>query len=166
MIMADNGKQLPVLKVTSAKEWRKPREEGFIVPLPSGFMPRLRMVGIEELVRRGTIPDDLTSLAAEMVYEKNAAVEIVRSLGKGAIDFLNLVVASAFIEPKVSFEAELKDDEISIDDIDLMDKQAVFAFVTGPTQALRLFRLQQEFDVAALASGEQNGKQTERHSQD
>jgi len=163
--MAHNGKE-PVLKATSAKEWRKPREEGVIVPLPSGFCPKLRSVGIEELVRRGVIPDDLTALAAEMVYEKTAAVEVVRSLGKRAIDFLNLVVAASFVYPKVSFEDDLADDEISIDDIDLLDKQAIFAFVTGPTQALRLFRFQQAVDVGSVPVGDENGQQAEPTSQD
>ena len=156
----NNGKQ-PVYRVTSVKEWRAPREEGVIIPLPSGRVAKLRYCGLEEMSTRGMIPDDLTSLAAEMVFEQKAAVEIVRTLGKRAIDFLNIVVTAAFMEPKVSLEDDLADDEISIHDIDLIDKQAVFMFVTGPTQALRLFRLEQEINVGLVSGSDENSKQAE-----
>ena len=150
----------PELKVTSAGEWRKMREDGVIYPLPSGKNARLRAVGIEELVRRGRIPDNLTSLAAATIWKDAPSYEHVAALGKGAIEFLNIIVESAFLEPKVSSADELAEGEISIDDIELMDKQAVFQFVLGPTVALAYFRAQQAANVATVSNSDENGSKT------
>jgi hypothetical protein len=133
-------------KVTSARDWRRLREEGVVVQLPSGFCPRLRPVGIEELVRRGRIPDELGPLAAETVWMGQPSAEQVRSASKGALDFLNIVVQAAFLEPRVTLE-DPGDDEISIDDVDLGDKQFVFMWVTAPAAALRKFRDEQARNV-------------------
>lgn len=158
-----NGNEKVVkLEVTTAKAWREMREQGVIVPLPSGKVARLRPVGIEELVRRGKIPDDLSPMAAEVVWKNTTSTEHVRALGKRAIDMLNIIVQSAFIEPKVVESDQPGEDEISIDDIDLEDKQAVFAFVTAPVGALAYFRARQNADVADIPDGNQAGPEAEQ----
>jgi hypothetical protein len=151
-----NGKT-PKLEVTSATEWRKLREEGVIVPLPSGFVARLRPVGIEELVRRGRIPDQLTVLAAETVWQGTPSPEQIKATSKGALEFLNIVVASAFKEPRVVLEGDPGEGEISIDDIDVGDKQAVFVWVTAPTTMLTRFRAEQKRNLAPVPDGEDDG---------
>lgn len=149
------------LKVTSAGEWRKMREEGILYPLPSGKVAKLRPVGIEELVRRGRIPDQLTSLAATTVWKDSPSYEHVSAMGKGAVEFLNIIVEAAFLEPKVSSSDELQDGEISIDDVELLDKQAVFQFVLAPTVALYHFRAQQRANVDSVSNSDENGSKAE-----
>ena len=149
------------LKPTSAAEWRTLREQGTVVELPSGRRPVLIPVGIEELVRKGRIPNELLGLAAEVIWKNAPTTEHVRALGKSAVDFLNIVVQAAFKFPCVVIDEkpddQLGEDEISIDDVDLMDKNAVFTYVTGPAAALRLFRAQQALDVGSVPARDENG---------
>lgn len=153
MTDSQNGKSNG-LQVTSATKWRKLREEGVKVPLPSGFTARLRPVGIEELVRRGRIPDQLSGMAAEVVWAGDMSRETAFKMGAAALDLLNIVVAAAFMEPTVTL-SDPTEDEISIDDIDLADKNFVFTFVTGPLAVLRSFREKQERDVEPVSHGDE-----------
>lgn len=156
----ENGKGNP-LQATSAEEWSKLYLEGVLVPLASGKVARLRPVGIEELVRTGRIPDDLSPLAAEVVWMGEPGGNTVRTLGKGAILMLNTIVQAAFIEPRVVMEGEPGEGEISIDHIDLIDKQEVFRWVTAPVAVLATFRARQSRNVASVQPGEDAGAEAE-----
>lgn len=162
--MSINGKP-PELKATSATEWRKMREEGVVVPLTSGMQPLLIPVGIEELVRKGRIPDDLSPLAAEIVWKNTPGVEHIRAVGKRSIDMLNTIVQAAFKYPRIIIdekpEEQFAENEISIDDVSLTDKLEVFMFVTGPAQALRNFRAIQEQSMGNVPAGDQNSPPTQ-----
>ena len=60
--MDDNGKEP---QITSGVKWRQPREEGIIVPLPSGNVARLRPVALDVMISSGKLPDMLTPVAAK-----------------------------------------------------------------------------------------------------
>lgn len=153
--MAENGKQ-PQLEVTSGTQWRKLREEGVIVTLPSGNVARLRPLGIPALIRSGKIPDLLSGLAAEVVWnDQPSSKQIQQSvdLAKGSIELLDIVTQEAFLEPRIVAEPS-KDDEISVDDVSLADKYFVMTFVSAPTQALAKFRAEQTAGVDAVPDGQ------------
>jgi hypothetical protein len=156
-----NGNGSNLLKVTSADEWGDLYRNGVLVPLASGRVARLRPVGIEELVRSGKIPDDLSPLAAEVVWMSRPEPGTVRSLGKRAIEMLNIVVAAAFMEPRVVIDTEPGEGEISIDWIDVIDKGEVFAWVTAPVSMLATFRARQAASMAALHAGNEAGTKAE-----
>lgn len=155
-----NGNGSNPLKVTSADEWGKLYKEGVLVPLPSGKVARLRPVGIEELVRTGKIPDDLSPLAAEVVWMNTPERGTVRTMGKRAVEMLNIVVQAAFIEPRVVIDTEPGEGEISIDYIDLVDKQEVFTWVTAPVAVLANFRARQARDLASVDGGNKDRTET------
>jgi hypothetical protein len=151
------------LKVTSGKQWRKLREEGVMVPLPSGNVVRLRPVGLPELIRGEHVPDLLTPLVAETIWRgEPSPAQISESLemARGSIELLDLICKAAFLEPKLVDNPQA-DDEISVDDIDLADKSFVLQFVTAPMVALRSFRDEQTSAVESVRAGGKNGKQAE-----
>jgi hypothetical protein len=149
------------LEVTSAGEWRRMREQGVVVTLPSGRCARLRPVGIPELVRRGRIPNELMPIAAEAVWFDSPSPEKVREAGAAAISLFDLVCEAAFLEPRASKDDDLADDQISVDDIDLADKVFVLQFVTAPAGALRRFRLDQDAGLGSVSAGENHRTATE-----
>jgi len=144
-----NSKQ-PRLEPTSDKEWKSLREQGIVLQLPSEFKARVRPVRMEGLLRIGTIPDTLSGLVAEIVWNGAPRPDTVFRMGKEAIELLDIVVAASFMEPVCVIGREPEDGEISIDDVDLGDKNFIFTWVTAPTVALHRFRNEQERSLAAV----------------
>lgn len=146
---------------TSGKEWRKAREEGFEIRLPSGNVADLRPVEADFFLRVGRIPDALAPLINEMISGVAYKLEIppVEQLEKGRewIGFLNELCTYAFVTPKV-VEAPQADDEISVDDICYLDKYAVYQNFTLPAHKLKTFREAQIKSLATLESGSSNGR--------
>lgn len=143
---------------TSGREWRKPREEGYVITLPSsGYSVRLRPVPLPTLVVQGKIPDTISPLAAEALWgadedDKRDAKELLTA----TMELYDFVCRAAFVEPKIVDEPQ-GDDEISIDDVDFYDKQAVFNAALAPGAALRNFRDQQGRNVGAVHAGKDDG---------
>lgn len=150
------------LKPTSAAEWRKPREEGYVVTLPSGHVARLRPVALDVLIVSGKLPDLLTPLAAKSLWVETDGEKIGNEAeqAKGYAELVNIVVPAAMVEPRIVDEPE-GDDEISLEDIDFADKVAVFQLATQPAEVLRRFRDKQERDVAAVSNGKDDGAEAE-----
>lgn len=145
-------------QATSGKEWRKPREEGFIIDLPSGNAAKLRPVALDRLVLAGRIPDLLSPVAAEALWIQTSEAEMK---GKGDLlrnytELVNLIVPLALIEPRIS-DNPTGDDEISLDDIDFTDKVAIFQVATQPAGVLRRFREQQAGVLDAVHDGKNDG---------
>jgi hypothetical protein len=162
--MAGNG-NLPTLEATPGKEFARLRREGVVLLLPSGFKARVRPVNMGALLKLGRIPDTLSGLAAEVLWQGVPRPDTVLHLGKGAFDLLEIVVASAFMEPIVVVDREPENDnEVSIDDIDFEDQQFLFAWVTAPTSALRRFRDEQARDVAAVQSDQDEQPAAQPHT--
>lgn len=151
------------LQVTSAGQWRKAREEGTIVTLPSGHVARLRPVALDVLITSGRLPDFLTPVAASTLFAEQE-MEKIAEHGKVAEQYaqlINAVVPAAFLEPRV-VAGEPGEGEISLDDVEFVDKVAVFNLATAGARALETFRSRQESDVDALQDGKGNGDKAKR----
>ena len=147
---------------TPAAEWRKAREEGEVVTFITGRSARLQAVSLSSLLKQGRIPDTLTPFAAAVIYEgqkprrfsERWPVEDVKATEK----LLDIVVMATWIEPKVVDRSAdngqtLADDEISVDDIDVIEKEETLEFAAQPASTLRQFRRRQARDMATVHDG-------------
>lgn len=150
-------------QVTSAAAWRQPREEGYVVTLPSGNAARLRPVALDVLITSGSLPDLLTPVAASTLFQERelSAIGEQGQVAQQYAELINAVVPAAFLEPRV-VENPTADDEISLDDVDFSDKVAVFQLATAGAVALRTFRERQAASVDALPDGKSDGHTAKR----
>jgi hypothetical protein len=148
------------LAPTSAKAWRKAREEGYVIPLPSGYVARLRPVAIDQLLKGGKIPDILSPVAARSLWQDTYSADISENEDLNA-DFMGLIdfiVPLAMMTPRVVGEGEEPDpekEEIRLEDLDFVDKVAIFNLSTQPAELLRSFR-DKQVERLRLASHEQD----------
>lgn len=143
------------LTPTPGSAWRKPREQGEIVTLPSGNVARLRPVAVDALLAAGRIPDLLSGIAAKALWTETGTASIAEQAeqAKGFADLINLIVPLAMLEPRV-VDAPEGDGEISLDDVEFSDKIAIFQLATGGSTLLRTFRRDQEKRLAVVPDGE------------
>lgn len=150
------------LPVTSGSEWRKNREEGELIQLPfSGNLVRIRAVRPDSLLRLGKIPQVLTGLVLDLLYDRGEDDQFEKFLSTpgnqdeamNMIESLRIVCTAGLVSPRV-VDNPTKDDEISIDDIDLGDRSFIFRLVFAPVEALTTFRPRSPSDVAVVANGE------------
>lgn len=149
---------------TPAKVWRQPREEGYVVTLPSGNIARLRPVALDVLILSGEIPDLLSPIAAKMLWEETDVAEIANAaeLATGTAKLINHVCRAAMMEPVVAAVGEEpKDGEIALEDIDFQDKSIIFQLAIQPAEVLRKFRDRQAAGVDAVSDGDENGAEAE-----
>ena len=145
---------------TTAVEWKKPREEGELVPLPSGNWARLRPVDLLKMVKMGRIPDLLSPIAAKAVWAEQNPEEIGDSLEMAMQynDLMGVILPAVFIEPKVALpDTEPADDEIAIEDIELNDRMVAFNLAISGVSAMRQFRERQEEFMAVVSDSSQDG---------
>jgi len=153
-------------KVTSAKVWRTPRNQGEVIELPSGKVARIRSVALDSLIAQGEIPDLLSPLASQTLWREMTFEDIAEDgkLAKGYIELINAVLPAAFLEPKIVAPEDLdeeSDDEITLADLAWVDKTHVFQLVLLPTEALESFRKEQERDVESLSDSESQSDEAE-----
>ena len=153
-------------KVTSAKLWRRLRQEGVLVKLPSGFVARLRPVSIYDLVSEGQIPDILTPIALQTLITGGVEVQDDKAAAQRTADFVNVLVKHAFLKPRIVDEPDPESNyEIALEDVLGIDRTFIFTWlVGGQVDALRGFLDQQKTDVHAMADGKQFRPATERGS--
>lgn len=142
-------------RVTSGAAWRKPREEGYVVRLPSGNMARLRPVALDMLIVGGKLPDLLTPIAAKSLWTETdtATLGDQVELAKGYAELVNLIVPNAMMDPVIVEKPEA-DNEITLDDLEFSDKVAIFQLASGGTTLLKNFREQQAPNVESVRNGE------------
>lgn len=162
-----------VLRPTGGKEWRAPREEGYVKQLPSGNVARLRPVTPDQLLTTGEVPDILTPLVVRMLFEGADGSELtqltdpqklVENAGATVVLF-NTICRLAFVEPRIVANPQ-GDDEISIDDVPLLDRSFVFSLCTQPAEVLRDFMFPAATTVETLPDGQGDGQPTERPDDD
>ena len=160
--MTKNGTLTP----TSAAMWRTPREEGFLITLPSGNVARLRPVALDVLITTGKLPDILTPIAAKTLWTEEDTDKIANApeLAKGFAELVYFVQPAAFLEPVVIADGEPGDGEIHIEDIDFSDKVAVFNLATAGADALRKFCNKQTAALEPVPNGKSNSVKTKRSS--
>lgn len=161
--MADNGAKEQ--QVTLGTHWRKPREEGYIITLPSGYAARLRPVQLDVMLATGDIPDILTPLVGKMLYEgadldDAAELESLIESTAGMAELMGAVVRAAVIEPRI-VDAPEQEDEIALEDISFEDRMVIFSLAIQPTRVLEKFCDQQGRDVEAVPDGENDGEPAE-----
>ncbi len=154
-------------KVTPASQWREAREVGYIKELPSGKYARLRAVSPDMLLQHiPDIPNVLKKLVLDMLFGgKDSSPQELLSADNNrteeeraaALELCNIVCKLAFVEPKVVDEP-VNDDEISIYDIDIVDRGFVFALAVQPAEVLRTFRFESTQGVESISDGQDNGQ--------
>jgi len=147
-------------KPTTAAEWKKPRQEGELVTLPSGNRARLRPADLMRMIEGGSIPDLLSGVAAKAIWAEQDPDEIGGSveLAKQYDELLNIVLPAIFVEPKVATnDREPADDEIAIEDIELADRTMAFNLSIMGASSMRKFREQQEKSMATVSNGNEDG---------
>ena len=138
---------------TRGSEWRKQRREGYLIPLTSGNVARLRPVALDVLLKQGRIPDFLTSAVSELLFEGNPKSKDMAQYTSDMLELMNVICIAAFVEPRI-VEDPQGEDEIGIDDLHLKDKAQVMSLVTEPANVLRAFSETQMRSLDALSDGD------------
>lgn len=157
-----------IVNPTSASEWRKIRRDGYTVTLPSGNSATLQSIALERLIEKGDIPDYLTPVAAKSLWVETEPDSIASNddLSKKFIELINYIVPLAMVVPAVVSNPDEGREEITIDDIDFMDKLAIFNLAIQPSSVLRSFRDQQAERMASIRDGEDDELASEQSSKD
>jgi hypothetical protein len=162
MARNSTGNKSGLNKPTPAAAWRKAREEGFNITLPSGNVATLRPVALDVLVANGELPDLLIGVAAQTLWKATEPEDIANAgdLAQGFAQLVNAVIPAAFLYPRVVEEPK-EDNEIGLADISFEDKVAVFNLATAGVSALKKFRERQEANVDDIPDGDGNSDQAE-----
>lgn len=158
---------------TRGIDWRKPREEGFLLALPSGNSATIRPVALDVLLRQGKIPDLLTPLVAKMIYEgvdtdeldKLLSVEKLAEQSDEMLALIDAICAAAFLEPRI-VEQPQAEDEIAIEDVELADRGTVFSLAVLPANDLRRFLQRQASAVEPVPDGDGDEPEAEQPATD
>lgn len=148
----------PRLQVTSAREWRKLRQEGLLVKLPSGLIARLRPVSIVDLWKTGNIPNGLIGLVSELLVNgtvQDVKPELSSDLVSAVGTLYDIVCKSAFVSPRIVVKPSDDEDEIEIEDVAQGDREFVLAWCSTPATELREFRGEQDADVGAVGASKE-----------
>jgi len=150
--------------VTSAAEWREPREKGFTVTLPSGNVARIRPVALDVMIRDGSLPDLLSPIAAKALWTETDVEQIgeIAELATGMAELFGQVCKAAFMEPRVVENVEdLGEGEIALSDVAFDDKAFVFQLAIQPAQILRKFCEQQARAMESPRAGDSDAPEAE-----
>jgi hypothetical protein len=133
-------------EVTSGSQWRKLREEGELLELPSGNFARLRPIALIELIHLGHVPNQLLTVAYSLmggdqddVSTPEEQVDRLRNFSQ----LVQIVCKAAFVEPKIVDEPT-QDNEITFFDLSEDDRLFVYAWARSPQLSLEKFREQEE----------------------
>lgn len=149
------------LKPTLGSQLRQMREQGVVLPFPSGNNYRVRVVGAANLLRRGNLPNVLLSFVTDAIYHGVTAEKIdtfmtlqdKEQYAKEFLDSLQICCEEVFLEPRI-VEKPTKDDEISIADLHLQDQAWAFDLAFGFARELRPFRPESTADVGSVPGDE------------
>lgn len=150
---------------TSGKEWRKRREEGIEVVLPSGMRVRLRPMGAAMLLRSGIVPDYLTDALVKRTVgmEADEPEPPDQEAVRAKLVYLDEIARRMFVSPRIVDKPidQLADDEITIDDVDDVDKLVLPGLVGAPPAFMSDFLHGQTAHLAdvLLEQGFSNGSQ-------
>lgn len=139
-----------MLNISSGKAMREAREDvqqGVPLILPSGWTVRVKAISLEACVKLGYIPDGLTSYVVDAFNGKIPSAEAVEEIknlaeAKQELEYWEHLCRHCLVEPRIVDNPQA-DDEISIDDLELVDKQHIAAVVLRPANMLRSFCEQQ-----------------------
>jgi hypothetical protein len=134
MIETNGNGATPGPTPTPAAEFRRIRERGEIIPLPTtGRVVRMRIVKPSALLKLGKIPDPLTELVIKILYGQVSPEQYAqffeladrREHAEDLAESFRVVCTAALIEPKVVDNPQA-DDEIHIDDLEDSEQRYIF----------------------------------------
>ncbi len=155
--------------VTSAKVWRKAREEGFELTFPSGHVEAVRPIEVDFFVMHGKVLDPLAGMLNDILDGKTVPVgdipaeELMEKREKW-LPLLNEIASYMLVNPVCRNGAPgdpLGEDEISVWDLSYADKVFLYRFICRPADFLDKFRAFQIHRVASVDAPEGNGRSTE-----
>ena len=161
--MHANGKKMQdEPEVTPAAAFRRVRERGVVVRLPSGRRVRMRNVQPSHLLKLGRIPDVLTPLVLKILYGKaqqddfdnffTLREQVDEALG--VIESMRIVCTAALLEPRIVEEA-VGEDEIQFEDLSDTEKTWIFNLAFLEAEGLSSFRDGQAADVGLVDEGQE-----------
>lgn len=146
------------LLVTQGKAMRQMREKGIELQFPSGNVYRVRVPGAAGLLKRGNLPNTLVSYCVDLLYmgdpegkkyEAFIAPSDKEERAQEVLASYEAVCKEMFLEPRVVDKPEV-DDEISVDDLSIGDRNWAFWLAFLEVDALKSFRKPEEPDVVSV----------------
>ena len=119
---------------TEASSWKRSNQPELHELPDSGNVALLRRPSVLEMLRKGEIPNPLLDAALQA-----AQGEPLSDYGEAA-EFLSVMVASAFVEPRCLLDGEPGDGEIALEWLADKDRQYVLAWVQEGLAGLAPFR--------------------------
>ena len=97
----DRMKQSQAAKRTNLADWWASQEEE--LDLPSGLHVVVRDVDLEDLIASGSIPNTLLAVFPELqgLSDEEASKKMLEEHPQSFADFLDLIVMSCLVEPRV-----------------------------------------------------------------
>lgn len=149
--------QRALLAPTPATELRRLREEGVVLGFPSGNHYRITLPGIDGMLARGDMPNPLLTFVVDAFYngttqDKYNAFFAPKEQQEDALALfqsLKVICQAMFLEPRVVDVIE-GDDEVTIADIPLGDRQWAFRLLFAPVEEVYPFRGESAPDVGRL----------------
>jgi hypothetical protein len=150
------------LKPSSGREWRK-EAEGVLLELPSGKLARVRGVSVQLLVRLGRIPDAMTPVIADIMIGKLDDLPVPQTVEElqAHLELIDEVARASFLEPKI-VDKPKADNEITLDDVEDVDRMYLFEYLGRSTRELENFRVVSESDVELVGDAKGHGKASKR----
>jgi hypothetical protein len=163
--------QAEQLLATSGAAMRQLREKGVVLTFPSGYSYRVCMPGAAGMLKRGNLPNPLLAFVVDAFYNgmtpekyqtflsaKDRAEDVLATL-----DALKVVCEAMFMEPRIVDEPQ-SDDECTIDDVPIDDREWAFRMMFYPVKEVHPFRGEQKVDVASVPETQDVSREAERHS--
>jgi hypothetical protein len=138
---------------TSGVEWRKMREQGVLVELPSGFNARLRSISFETVLLADNIPEPIAKAIAEIMLGKDEDIKLdsIEDI-KNGIKFGQIVCKTCFVSPKI-VDNPTADDEISVEDLITEDINFVTRLLYEPAAKMAIFHPGESEEMETPAVG-------------
>ena len=129
------------LTVSNAQAFRKKKleyDEGTIIELPSGLVVKVKRPSVPHMIKAGRLPASLAAAQFRMqTSNSEASDKDIERLYQLQLKIVELTL----IEPKVTSQnPDYEAGEISIEDIEPTDCDAIYAWVNGGDEALSRFR--------------------------
>jgi hypothetical protein len=140
------------MKATTGTEWRKAREQGEAVELPSKHVVVLRPISMQSLLRHGRIPDSLTGLVSSFISGQGLDKENPVALAKSITELNMVMCKSAMLTPRIVDDPKT-DEEISFEDLSEEEIDFIVSWAQEPVKTMEKFREKQAAVVENVLSG-------------
>ena len=139
--------------VTPIADWKKVREDGFNMKLPSGKVARIkRTLSLVTAMQNGTIPNPLNSIVTELLEGRRKNLDVRSMDDEQRVAFMDLItneIPSIFVQPRVELVPHGENpatwepadpDAISIADVGWEDRSFAYSFAQGGPASLEMFQ--------------------------